>query len=454
MLLSLISLGCPKNTVDSEKIINKLSSIGAKFTFEPKDADSVLINTCGFIKSSINETESVIEEMLSIKKLKKKFLIVLFGCAVSRLEKDLKQKYPEIDAFFGLGYEKEILEYLENIFKSKKSKSEQNITLIYSENFKENLFSRKTNVESFDRKISITLPHYAYLKISEGCDRKCAFCTIPFIRGKYVSRKIESIIEEAEFLAERGVKELIIIAQDTTNYGKDLYKKPMLLNLLQKLEKINEIKWIRILYAYPDNIDLPLMDFILQTPKILNYIDLPIQHSHPHILEKMGRKNTFNKYDDIFNYLRANNNDFCLRTTVITGFPGEKNEHFHHLVNYIKEKKFDRLGVFTYQNEKGTKAYHYDSQINNKVKQKRYEELMLLQQSIHFEKNNSLKDKNFDVIVDRQNGKGQYVGRSYRDAPDIDTNIHILATNVLNAGEIVKVKIVSSLNYDLKGKIL
>jgi ribosomal protein S12 methylthiotransferase len=426
--LCLISLGCPKNTVDSEKILNRLFNDNFDFVTDPGKADAVIVNTCGFIKPAMDETEKTFHEMLKIKKKKKHFMVIGMGCAITRYEKELKEKFPGIDGLFPLGRETEIEK------------------LIY--------LNHEPSTHFNDRKISIVLPHYAYLKIAEGCSRFCTFCTIPAIRGEYKSRTMEELVKEAGFLAKRGVRELILIAQDTTVYGKDIYGRLKLIDLLKQLEDIQGIEWIRVLYAYPEHINKELLDHMISSGKILHYLDLPIQHAHPDILKKMGRAGTFDVFDETFRYLRKACPDFCLRTTVITGFPGETEEHFQYLTSYIKEMQFDKLGVFTYYNEKGTKAYSFENKLPQKEIEKRRNYLMLEQQKIVFEKNKQLKGKIFYAIIEGQTDEGGFVGRSYRDAPDIDTFIEIESGHQLLSGDIVKVKITGFSDYDLIGEVV
>ena len=426
--LCLISLGCAKNTVDSEKILNRLFNDEFDFVTDPIYADAVIINTCGFIKPAMEETEKTIREMLKIKRRKKHFIVIGTGCAITRYEKELKKKFPETDAFFPLKSEEELEKFVLSKF---------------------GILKHERKEGPAERKIGIVLPHFAYLKIAEGCNRLCSFCSIPLIRGKYKSVSMEVLVKEAEYLAKRGVKELILIAQDTTIYGKDLYGKPMLLELLKQLEMIHGIEWIRLLYAYPEFIDPSFLDHMASSKKLLKYLDLPIQHSHPEILKKMGRAHTFEVFDGIFRYLREKHPDFCLRTTVITGFPGETEEHFQHLLQYIKEIQFDRLGVFTYYDEVGTRAASIDNKLPQKEIEKRRHFLMLEQQKILFNKNKQLNGKIFYAIIEGQTDRGSFIGRSFRDAPDIDTFIEIHSKRQLLSGNIVQVRITGSRDYDL-----
>jgi len=433
--LSFISLGCPKNSVDSEKIINNFNDPFFSFEPDPEKANAVLINTCGFIKPAMEETKDTIQEMLSLKNNNQKLKIIAFGCAISRDFEYWKNMFPEIDAFFKLKEEQKLINFIKTIFK-------------YPQDKKRGSILKET------RDISATLPHYAYIKIAEGCSRYCSFCTIPSIRGKYISTPKEIIIKEAELLTKRGVKELILIAQDTTMYGMDIYKRPSLLTLLKSLVTIKDLKWIRILYAYPEHIDDKLLNFIVNSEKIINYLDLPIQHCHPEILKNMNREGTFAVFDNLFKKLRALKPEFCIRTSVITGFPGETEEHHQYLLNYLNLIKFDRLGVFKYDQEKGTSAYSAKLQVSNHIKEKRYEELMFKQQKIHFQTNKYLKGKSIHTIIDSSIGKNIYLGRTYRDAPEIDSLIKIKSKNKLQPGNIVSVQVTDSIDYDLKGKII
>ena len=432
--LYLISLGCAKNTVDSEKVLNRLFSRDFDFTTEALKADAAIINTCGFIAPALTETEDTMKEMMRIKRKKKNFKVFAMGCAVTRKGEEWKKMYKDMDGFFGLGQEEQMYDVLSSLFR-------------------ESLEPEKASAESFERKIGITLPHYAYLKIAEGCSRFCTYCAIPSIRGPYHSVSKEDLIREARGLEKRGVKELLLIAQDTTVYGKDLYGAPALKDLLDELEKLEGLRWIRLLYAYPEVFDAALMDKLLSSSKILKYLDLPIQHSHPEVLKRMGRAKTFEVFDEIFTYLRKKNPDYCLRTTVITGFPGETEEQFSHLLQYIRKMRFDRLGVFQYYSEQGTPAAELENPVPAKIKKRRYETLMLTQQNIVFEKNRSWVGRDMDVIVESQTAPGQYVGRSFRDAPDIDTFVEFESKKVLNSGDIVSVRITGTQDYDLSGKM-
>ncbi|EKD26695.1 MAG: hypothetical protein ACD_79C01058G0002 [uncultured bacterium] len=434
ILLSFISLGCPKNTVDSEKTLNFLAELNFNIVADPVKSDVVIVNTCGFIEPAVNETIDVLNEMINLKKKKRNLIIIAMGCAVSREEPVLQDVLKQIDGSFPLGREKELIAFLKEKFK--------------------NIVVNANIDKSHKRTLSITLPHYAYLKIADGCSRNCTFCTIPSIKGKYISRPMDEIIDEANSLSKRGVKELIIIAQDTTNYGMDLYNTPKLLDLLKELIKIDEIKWIRLMYAYPENVTQELLDFILANPKFVKYIDMPIQHTHSDILTKMGRKNTFQLYDEIFSYLRKKNPDFCIRTSVITGFPGETDEHFSHLMNYIGKVKFDRLGVFKFCREKGAPAYKLDEIIPESTINTRHEQLMLCQQEIHFKKNEELVGKTLNVIIDQKIGKNKFIGRTERDAPEIDSHIIVNSHHKkIESGNILQIKVKNYFDYDLEGTL-
>jgi len=433
--LSFISLGCPKNNVDSEKIINNFNDPFFSFEPDPSRADAVLINTCGFIKPAMDETFDTIQEMLSVKISNTKLKVIAFGCAISRDFEYWQRTFPEIDAFFRLNEEQKLINFVHAIFKYPQAK-------------------KKIDVLKNVRNISATLPHYAYLKIAEGCSRFCSFCTIPSIRGRYISIPREKIIKEADLLVKRGVKELILIAQDTTMYGMDLYKKPSLLALLKDLVTIKGLEWIRILYAYPEHIDDKLLHFIVDSKKITNYLDLPIQHSHPEMLKKMKREGTSVVFDKIFKKLREFQPDFGIRTSVITGFPGETEEHHQHLLNYLSTIKFNRLGVFQYYQEKGTSACELKGQVPDNIKENRYKELMFKQQEIHFQANKHLKGKSINTIIDSHIGKNIYLGRTYLDVPEIDALIQVKSRTQLKLGSIVQVKVNGFIDYDLKGRVV
>lgn len=434
--IALISLGCSKNTVDSEKLLGRMFTCQFDIVANAEEADAVIINTCGFIQPAIEETRNTIYEIIGLKKIRPGLKVYAMGCYVSRGKEDLLKSFPGLDNVFPLSKTDEIIPEIQADLK-----------------FKKNPDNEALFVDQYKRPLATTLPHLSYLKISEGCQRTCTYCTIPSIRGNNRSKLIPELVQEATFLSQRGVKELILIAQDTTAYGIDNYGEPRLLPLLKELVKIREIKWLRLLYAYPDYFTDDLLSFFLNEPKLVPYLDMPVQHTHPSVLKRMCRSETQGIYDDVFRKLRSGNKDFALRTTLITGFPGETEEEFLHSSQYIRRTKFDRLGVFKYIREDKTPSDKLPGHLSEDVKQARYEELMLIQQKIHFKLNKAWVGRALDCIIDSVSRPGVFIGRTFRDAPEIDSLIVIHSKKQLIPGDIVKVHVTESNHYDLKGKV-
>jgi ribosomal protein S12 methylthiotransferase RimO len=427
-----VSLGCPKNTVDTEKLVQMFALAGFRLTPDPGDADIAVVNTCGFIESALDESFSVVREMLAYKARTRISCVVVYGCAVSRNRGSWRRACPGIDGVFSLDERRGMLDFLRRRFSVGKQPAR--------------------DPTGCGRGLSVTPAHYAYLKIAEGCGRRCAFCTIPKIRGPYRSRPRAELVREARRLAARGVRELILVAQDTTAWGKDLYGKSSIGTLVCDLEKIPDIRWIRLMYAYPEGLDRPLLDFWLDSSKLLPYLDLPIQHAHPEILKKMGRAGTFAAFDRVFRYLKERRPDFCLRTTLITGFPGEKADHFRFLKDYARRTGFDRLGVFPYSPERGTAAVRLPGRVRPDTARKRAAELMLEQQERHFNANRRLRGKKETVLVEGRLESGEYAARTYRDAPDIDALVLIRSRETLRAGSFVEVRFSGARGYDLEAR--
>lgn len=427
---SIVSLGCAKNLVDSEKISRIFVENG--FILEPdtKKSDVIFINTCAFLKEAIIEAYQNIKDV--IKKQKKSgALIIVAGCLPARKNiSELKKDFPEVD--YWIAY-----------------RELQKIGSILSK-YNKNYHEKKEIVQ-----YSFTPIHYAYLKIADGCNHKCSFCAIPSIKGRYKSQSGKDILKEAELLAERGAVELNIIAQDTTFYGKDIYKNYDLIDLMNDLSLIKKIKWIRLLYAYPDMINDNLLDCIRNNSKILHYLDMPLQHSENKILKLMKRSGSKEFYYRLIDKLRSKIPDIALRTTFITGFPGETKKDFKNLMKFVQTVRFERLGVFKYSNEDGTKAYSFEDQVSEKEKNDRYQKLMLLQKSIIHEDNKKLIGKEATVLIDKKlkNSKYKYFSRTYRDAPEIDTGVYLKENNI-NPGEFHKVVYNRSIDYDMEGKLL
>lgn len=434
--VGIISLGCAKNTVDSEKMLGIIKEKGYNIVNNENDADVLIINTCGFIESAKRESINYIIEMGKLKEKRLKSLIAA-GCLSERYKEELLSNLPELDAVIGTGDFLKISEIIESTLNGKR-------VLEYG------------HADELDDANSLrmlsTPKHYGYLKIAEGCNNKCSFCIIPKLRGHYRSVKIEDLVNEAKIMAKNGVRELILIAQDTTKYGIDIYKKFMLPTLLRELSKIDEIKWIRILYAYPDSITDELIEEIRTNSKLLKYVDMPLQHSNNNVLKRMKRNTQKEKIEEIIDKLRTIPG-MVIRTTFIVGFPGETDTEFDDLKDFIKEKKFNKLGVFTYSREEDTEAYGMPNQVPEKIKQKRYNEIMLLQRNISLNNNKSLIGTELEIVVEGYKD-GLYYGRSYIDAPDIDGVTFVKSDRKLNIGDFVKVRISKAFDYDLMGELL
>lgn len=435
--VGLISLGCDKNRIDSEIILSHINMDNI-IVNNPKEADVIIINTCGFIESAKEES---IDTILEMSKYKERFnckLIVVTGCLTQRYGKELMELLPEIDIMLGVNDYDKLNESIKKCMEDENSK-------FYSCNYSDSSINE-------GKRILTTAAATAYLRISEGCDNFCTYCIIPKIRGKYRSRSIESILVEAKELANQGVKELIVVAQDTTRYGIDIYGEKMLHKLLSELSKVDGILWIRVLYCYPEEITDELIQEISSNKKVCKYLDIPIQHISDDILKLMGRRGRKKQIIENLNKLRDKVKDIVIRTSIIVGFPGESEENFDELKDFVREIKFDKLGVFKYSQEEGTAAAEMDNQIHEDIKQKREEELMILQQSISKEVNKNKMGKTYDVIVEGKE-KELWYGRSYEMAPEIDGCVHFECDETLQIGTIVKVKIVNSSEYDLMGVV-
>jgi ribosomal protein S12 methylthiotransferase len=436
--VGMVSLGCDKNRVDSEIILGKMSN-EYEITSNPKDADIIIVNTCGFIESAKQESIDTILEMADYKVNYKCKLLIATGCLTQRYGEELGKLIPEIDIMLGVNDYNKINEFITEFIEGNRIASE---LLNYSD---ENINEGK--------RILTTQKESAYIRIAEGCNNFCTYCIIPKIRGKFRSRKMENIINEARDLSESGVKEIILIAQDTTLYGSDIYGKKTLHLLIQELSKIEGIKWIRVLYCYPEEIYDELIDEIASNEKVVKYLDLPIQHISDNILKLMGRKTSKQDILNKINKLREKVSEIILRTTFIVGFPKETEEDFNEIIEFLKEYKLDKVGVFTYSQEEDTPAAKMDGQITEEVKKIREETLMLIQKDIT-EKINKLKiGKLYDILVEGYSGQ-YYHGRSYEMAPDIDANVLFKSSKKINNGEFVKVKIIDTMDYDLVGVVV
>ena len=446
MKILFVSLGCDKNLVDSEEMLGSLREKGFSFTDDENEADAAIVNTCCFIMDAQKES---IDQILSLAQLRTegrlKALIVT-GCMAQRYKDEVLKEIPEVDAVIGTTAESRIAEILEEILAADGPAGSNGHLLVENEN-------ERTGTRA-DRVVT-TGGYYSYLKIAEGCDKCCTYCVIPSIRGRYRSVPKEELVEQAKVLASKGIKELILVAQETTLYGTDLYGHKALPELLRDLAQIEGIEWIRLMYCYPEEITVEIAEAMRDIPKVLHYIDMPIQHASDTILKRMGRRTDKQELKQKIAMLREMMPDICLRTTLITGFPGEKEEDHRELLDFVREMRFDRLGVFTYSKEEGTPAAKMSPQIPARVRKKRQKELMLLQQQIAFETAADMEGRELEVLVEGQLvGEQVYLARTYKDAPGIDGAVFIETQRELMTGDLVKVKITGSKEYDLIGGLL
>jgi len=416
-----------------------------EITADESDANIIIVNTCGFIETAIEESINSILEMSKYKKLKCRLLIVT-GCLAERYKEEILKEIPEVDAVIGTGGYGHIAEVIDKLYKTEEAiPFDKRLFLEYED-----------GVEYLkgERVIS-TNKGYAYLKIAEGCDNCCTYCVIPSLRGAYTSRQMEDVIKEAMQLANQGVKEIILVAQDVTRYGEDIYKEKKLVELIREVGKIKEIKWIRLLYCYPEEIDENLIAEMSSNPKVVKYLDIPIQHASDKILSSMGRRGTLESLDSLLSKLKNRMPDIVIRTTLIVGFPGEDDKDFRILYGFVKKHQFDRLGVFSYSKEEGTPAYDMKPQIKRSVKESRLNDIMQLQKEIVKEKNNSRLNRTYTVLVEGVAEDGIfYIGRSYAEAPDIDGLIYFTSEEPLEFGSFVEVKILNVDDYDLIGEVI
>lgn len=438
MCILFISLGCDKNLVDSEIMLSMLKEKGFTFTDNEEEAEIVIVNTCCFINDAKEESINTLLEMAERKDNGQLKVLIAAGCLAQRYQEEIQKEIPQVDAIVGTTALDKITEAVEKVLEGKKSNYYQDIN-------RKPLTGKK--------RIITTGGYYAYLKIAEGCDKHCTYCIIPRVRGKYRSVPMENLLQEAKELAEKGVKELILVAQETTLYGMDLYGKKSLPTLLHKLAQIEKLEWIRILYCYPEEITEELIETIQTEPKVCHYLDIPIQHSSDKVLKRMGRHTNQQELRKIIDKLREKIPDICLRTTLITGFPGETEQEHKELMQFIKEIKFDRLGVFCYSQEEDTPAASMEEQIKEEIKEKRQMQLMELQQEIAFKKAREMVGKTLKVIVEgKVIDEDAYVARTYRDAPDVDGYLFFNTDTELITGDFVEVTITGSNEYDLLGE--
>lgn len=435
--VGMISLGCPKNQVDGEMMLEKLNKADFTIVQSIEDADVVIINTCGFIEDAKREAIETILEVAEYKNAGLISAIVVTGCLAERYQDEILTEIPEVDSVIGIGADRDIVKVCQ--------KSMLGIQTSY--------FPKKDLLELDGDRMLSTPPHWAYLKISDGCDNKCSYCAIPLIRGGYIERPMESIIDEAKQLAEKGVKELIIIAQDTTKYGLQLYGEYRLAKLLKELVKINSIEWIRLFYCYPDRVTDELIDVIASEEKICSYIDIPLQHCNKEILKSMNRNGSFESLKELLLKMKNKIPNLSLRTTFMVGFPDESDEQFEELCKFIKEVKFDKMGCFTYSPEEDTPAFDFENQIDEDIKKRRAEVIMDIQYSITEEANKARIGNIYKTIIDTFED-GHYIGRSYLDSPEIDSGIIINSDRELVVGEFVDVKITDYDGYDLIGEVI
>ena len=456
MKIMLVSLGCDKNTADSSKMLGILSHRGYELTSDIEDADAAVINTCCFIQSATEESISTIFELAGHKQEGLKYLIVA-GCMAERYKEEIARDIPEVDAFIGTGsLEKiaDVITELEKRYESGMAKSDSDAddsSAIMCFDGNDTAFA----AEGVERYHVITeRPFSEYLKIADGCDKRCTYCAIPNFKGRYKSVPMELIIKEAEKLAGDGVRELILVAQETTCYGIDLYKEKRLHVLLRELSKVEGIDWIRLLYCYPEEFYDELIDEMASNPKVLHYVDMPVQHTESEVLRRMGRRIDKDGIFEVVKKLRERIPDICIRTTLITGFPGETEEQHAACLEALDRLEFDRLGVFNYSREEGTAAAEFPDQIDEEVKNRYSNEIMELSAEISEEKNNSFVGSKMDVIIEGYLPDDDiYVARSYRDAPDVDGLVYLSSDTELMSGSIRRVKIKSADTYDLYAEL-
>ncbi len=436
--VGMVSLGCSKNLVDSERMLHKLRAHGYELVTEFGLSDVAVVNTCGFIQSA---KEEAIETVLEIAKLKAEGTVkklIMTGCLTERYQQECAEQFPEADAVIGIGDNKDIVDILDRVLKNERVVQ----------------FAPKKEAELTGERIISTLPFFSYLKISEGCSNCCTYCAIPMIRGGFRSVPMEDLLAEAKWLADSGVTELNVIAQDTTRYGEDLYGENRLPQLLTELCRIDGLRWIRVLYCYPERITDELLDVMAREEKIVKYIDMPIQHCNDDILKRMNRRSTKQQIVDVIAKMRAKMPDIVIRTTLITGFPGETEEQFTELAEFVQEMKFDRLGCFAYSQEDGTKAVAFPDQVDEDIRAHRADIIMEQQMEI----SNAYNEKQLDtvktaVVEGFDKWAECWFGRTEADAPDIDGKVFFSSENPLNVGDFVKLRIIDTLDYDLLGEV-
>lgn len=439
--ISFTSLGCDKNLVDSEVMLGLIDDEGFQVVDDDAAADVIIVNTCCFINDAKEESIENILELSNFKVEGNCKSLIVTGCMAERYKDEIFKELPEVDGVVGTGSYERIIEVIKESLEGKKVSRYDSIHELKDE----------------PRKRLISTPgYYEYIKIAEGCDNHCTYCIIPKLRGKYRSRKIENIVDEAKQLVAQGVKEIILVAQDTTRYGEDLYGKKNLPALLEELSKIEDLKWIRLFYCYPEEITDELIMAMKNLDKVCNYLDMPIQHANNNILRRMARRSSREKLVEVISKLRKEIPDIAIRTTLITGFPGETDEEFEDMLNFIKEMRFDRLGAFTYSQEEDTVAATFEDQVDEEVKEKRKDIIMETQRIISQEKSNEAVGRELDVMIDGRipDEADIYCGRTYKDAPDVDGIIFVNSKNAYMSGDFIRAKVEGSHEYDLIGEEL
>ena len=439
MKIMFISLGCDKNLVDTEMMLGMLAEKGYQFTDDEQEAEIVVVNTCCFIGDAKEESINTLIEIGRLKETANVKMLIAAGCLAQRYRKEIREQIPEVDVIIGTMAIDKIVEAVEEY------QTKQYTTFV--EDIDRTPVSGK-------KRVVTTGGHYAYMKIAEGCDKRCSYCIIPKVRGSYRSIPMDTLLKEAATLVEQGVKELILVAQETTLYGTDLYGKKSLPELLRKLSEIRGLYWIRILYCYPEEITEELIDTIAELPKVCHYLDIPIQHASDKILKRMGRRTNQQQLKNKIAMIRSKIPDMCLRTTLITGFPGESQEDHEQSMAFVDEMEFDRLGVFTYSAEEDTPAAGFPDQIEEEVKKDRQADIMELQQEIAFEKAEGMTGQDVLVMIEgKVADENAYVGRTYKDAPNVDGLVFVNTDRELMTGDFVPVHITGSYEYDLIGEI-
>lgn len=454
--VGLVSLGCSKNLVDSEVMLGLLQGAGYSITNDVRDADAIIVNTCGFLGAAVEESLSTLGEVASLKKTGKCCAVVATGCLPQRDAQLIKMRVPEVDAILGSQDFPQIVSTLESAFDPQSTIRNPHSTGLITLS----VTPREKHTFVYDHstpRLRATPPWTAYVKIAEGCDHTCSFCIIPSLRGPFRSRPKESIVAEAKQLAQSGAKEIVLVAQDSTRYGLDLYQKWALGELLQELSQIEELKWVRVLYAYPSQVDDTFINAITTAPRVARYLDIPLQHASKEVLARMRRGGHAESYGRLLDRFRDKCPDISIRTSFIVGFPGETYAHFQELCDFVKSQKFDRIGVFKYSDENSALSFGLDAKVPQAVIEQRYHELQVLQQKISLKTNREFIGRTLEVLVESEETGGM-IGRSYRDAPDIDGNVFVKMSprerRNTPPGSFVNVKISGASEYDLSGKLI